>query len=192
MSLQLVVAGGSAGALEVLGAVLSALPEDFPAPVLIVIHLPPAKPSYVADVLGARCRLRVKDAEDNEPIFAGTVYIAPPDHHLVVERDRSLALSVDGPVSFSRPAIDTLFESAADTYGAALAAVLLTGASEDGARGLEKIAELGGQVIVQSPATAAMRTMPEAGLRRVPARARHVLDAREIGPYLRRLFMEAR
>jgi two-component system chemotaxis response regulator CheB len=181
---RLVVAGGSAGALEVFGSILASLPKDFSAPVVIVIHLPAAKPSYVAELLGVRCRLPVKEAENEERISAGTVYVAPPNYHLIVQRDRSLALSTDDPLHFSRPAIDALFESAADTYGAEVAAVLLTGASKDGARGLDRIARLGGLVIVQSPATAALRTMPEAALRRVPARATQVLHPREIGPCL--------
>ncbi|MDY6946704.1 MAG: chemotaxis protein CheB [Pseudomonadota bacterium] len=158
-----VVIGGSAGALEVLRAIVRALPAKSSCPVVIVIHLP-AHSSGLAALLGADTTLPVKQAEDKEPINAGTVYIAPPSYHLLIEARGAFALSVDPPVHFSRPAIDVLFETACDVYGADLVGVLLSGASEDGAAGLHEIHAAGGTTIVQSPLSAEAAIMPAAAL----------------------------
>ncbi|GFE91573.1 chemotaxis protein CheB [Steroidobacter agaridevorans] len=158
-----VVIGGSAGALEVLRAIVRELPQPLSCPVVIVIHLP-AHSSGLAELLGAETPLIVKQAEDKEPMVGGTVYIAPPSYHLLVESQRSFALSVDPPVHFSRPSIDVLFETASDVYGAGLIGVLLSGASEDGAAGLQEIHTAGGTTIVQSPLSAEVAIMPAAAL----------------------------
>lgn len=158
-----VVIGGSAGALEVLRMIVRELPQSLPCPVVIVIHLP-SHSSGLAELLGVETPLAVKQAEDKEPLVAGTIYIAPPGYHLLVEAQRSFALSVDPPVHFSRPAIDVLFETASDVYGAGLIGVLLSGASEDGAAGLQEIHAAGGTTIVQSPLSAEVAIMPAAAL----------------------------
>jgi two-component system chemotaxis response regulator CheB len=158
-----VVIGGSAGALEVLRAIARELPAKLDCPVVIVIHLP-AHSTGLAELLGADTALTVKQAEDKEPIGAGTVYIAPPSYHLLIEANGAFALSVDPPVHFSRPAIDVLFETARDVYGANLIGVLLSGASEDGAAGLQEIHAAGGTTIVQSPLSAEAAIMPAAAL----------------------------
>lgn len=183
--IEVVVVGGSTGALDVLASILPALPPDFPIPVALVLHLPPTRPSMLPEVLGARCALSVREAEDKVPLVAATLYVAPPNYHLLVESRRCLSLSVDPPVFFSRPAIDVLFESAADAYGPAVVGVLLTGASEDGARGLRRIEDAGGTTVVQSPDTAVASAMPEAALRL--CHPTHVLSIAEIGPWLARL-----
>jgi two-component system chemotaxis response regulator CheB len=161
---EAVVIGASAGALEALSLILPALPADFRLPVMVVVHVPPDKKSILAELLQAKCRIRVQEAEDKEPISAGTVYFAPPDYHLLVETDRSLSLSNDEPVLYSRPSIDVLFESAADAYGPALIAIVLTGANDDGAKGLRAVAEAGGTTIVQSLDGAFASAMPEAAM----------------------------
>jgi len=184
-NIEAIVAGGSAGALGVLGSVLPVLPAGFSIPVAVVLHVLPGKPSYLAGVLAARCSLAVKEAEDKELLTPGTIYLAPPNYHLLIEKDHSLSLSVDEPVHYSRPSIDVLFESAADAYGEALAAVLLTGANKDGARGLARIKAAGGTTVVQSPETALMRMMPDAALRL--AQPDRVLPPEEIGSFLARL-----
>jgi two-component system chemotaxis response regulator CheB len=184
-SIEAIVAGGSAGALEALLAILPALPAGFRIPIALVLHVLPDKPSHLATVLGAKCRLAVKEAEDKELIAPATIYVAPPNYHLLVEKSRCFSLSVDEPVHFSRPAIDVLFESAADAYGESLAAVLLTGANDDGARGLARIKERGGTTVVQSPDTALVRIMPDAALRL--ATPDRVLPPAAIGPFLARL-----
>ena len=117
---QAVVIGASAGALEVLSSLLPGLPADYRLPILIVVHLPPDKTSLIAELLRARCAIRVREAEDKEPLEPGVAYFAPPDYHLLVEQDKRLSLSDDEPVLFSRPSIDVLFESAADAYGGGL------------------------------------------------------------------------
>ena len=180
--IEAIVAGGSAGALDALTQILPALPAGFSIPIAIVLHVPPNRKSCVHEVLGVRCALPVKEADDKEPFADGAVYVAPPNYHLLVERERCLALSVDELVHFSRPAIDVLFESAADAYGERLLGLLLTGANEDGARGLARIKGAGGTVIVQSPETALAPTMPQAGLRL--AQPDRVLPVDAIGPFL--------
>ncbi|MGF7155663.1 chemotaxis protein CheB [Novosphingobium gossypii] len=163
-----IVIGASAGAIQALLRILPQLPSGFALPVLVVIHVPPGRRSELAGLFAGKCRVPVREAEDKEPIVPGTVYFAPPDYHLLVEvaegADHTLSLSTDEPVFFSRPSIDVLFESAAEAYGDALMAVVLTGANEDGARGLRSVAEAGGRVCVQDPATAYARTMPDAAL----------------------------
>jgi two-component system chemotaxis response regulator CheB len=177
--------GGSAGALDALNQILPALPAGFPIPIALVLHVHPSKPSYLARVLGARCALTVKEAEDKEPIAPAMLYLAPPNYHLLIERRGCFSLSADDPVLFSRPAIDVLFESAADAFGPALTGLLLTGGSEDGARGLAEIKRKGGLTVVQDPSTASVPAMPEAALRLAPID--HVLPLAEIGLFLARL-----
>lgn len=160
---QAVVIGGSAGAFDILRMIVRSLHRSLPCPVTIVIHLP-AHSGGLADLFGAETSLRVKQAEDKEPLEAGTIYIAPPSYHLLIESHRAFALSADPPVHFSRPAIDLLFESARDVYGANLIGILLSGASEDGAAGLQEIHLAGGITIVQTPASADSPIMPAAAL----------------------------
>jgi two-component system, chemotaxis family, protein-glutamate methylesterase/glutaminase len=162
-----VVIGASAGGVDVLGQILPMLPAHFGAAVLIVLHLPPASPSFLARALSARCALPVAEPDAGEPIRGGRVYVAPPDYHMLVERvekDACVALSIGGPVRYSRPSIDVLMESAADVYGARLLGVLLSGANDDGARGLAAIRAAGGTTWAQTPATAAAPQMPEAAI----------------------------
>lgn len=183
-----IVIGGSSGALDVLGVILPALPHGFVTPLVIVLHMLPGKPSGLPALLGSVSALTVKEAEDKEPLAAGTVYLASPNYHLLVERERCFSLSVDEPVLFSRPSLDVLFESAADAYGRALAGVLLSGANEDGARGLGRIFAAGGTTVVQDPGTALAPQMPSAALRGgLPHR---VLLPQEIAPYLLRFDTE--
>ncbi len=165
---QALVIGASAGAVEALLRVLPALPKDFPLAVIIVVHLPPQSDSQLAALLGSRCQMTVKEAEDKEPILPGTVYFAPPNYHLLVEPDLCLSLSSDEPVLYSRPSIDVLFESAADAYGDRLAGLILTGANSDGARGLRAVADAGGLALVQDPETANAQAMPLAALASCP------------------------
>jgi len=160
-----VAIGASAGAIQALLHILPALPADFALPLLVVIHLPPGRRSELASLFAGKCRLSVGEGEDKAPILPGTVTFAPPDYHMLVEHGGTISLSRDEPVFFSRPSIDVLFETAADAYGPGLVGVVLTGANEDGARGLRAVGEAGGTTIVQDPATAYARAMPEAALR---------------------------
>jgi two-component system chemotaxis response regulator CheB len=167
-AIDLVVIGGSAGAIEVLHRVLGELPRDFAAATAIVIHVSPDTPSLLAEIFSTQLGSRVKLAEDKEPIVGGMIYFASPDYHLLVERSRTFALSRDPRLHFSRPAIDVLFESAADAYGERLMGVILSGANADGAAGLKAVADAGGIAVVQSIETAEMVAMPAAALQAVP------------------------
>jgi two-component system, chemotaxis family, protein-glutamate methylesterase/glutaminase len=182
---EAVVIGASAGALETLSNLLPGLPADYRLPILIVVHLPPDKTSLFAELLRARCAIRVREAEDKESIEPGVAYFAPPDYHLLVEQDKRLSLSDDEPVLFSRPSIDVLFESAADAYGDGLIGVVLTGANSDGAKGLKAIVEAGGEGVVQRPDSAYASAMPEAAIASCPGA--RVLPVNEIAAYLRKV-----
>jgi two-component system chemotaxis response regulator CheB len=176
-----IVIGASAGAIQALSHLLPALPADYAVPVLVVVHVPPGR-SDIAPLFQSRCRVAVKEAEDKEPILPGVVYFGPPDYHLMVEADRTVSLSVDEPVLFSRPSIDVLFESAADVYGEGLLGVILTGANEDGAAGLRAVAAAGGAALVENPAEAFAAAMPSAALAKCNQARSMSLD--EIAAYL--------
>ncbi|MGF6289519.1 two-component system chemotaxis response regulator CheB [Paraburkholderia youngii] len=168
---ELVVIGGSAGGIEVLNVLLAALPARFAAAVMIVMHLPPDSPSYLVPALAHRCALPVLEPDAGELIQPGRVHVAPPGYHMLVEVDRTVALSTDAAVRFSRPSIDVLFESAAAVYGERLLAILLSGANDDGALGLERVRTLGGTAWVQDPASAGSAEMPRAAIARGAADA---------------------
>jgi two-component system chemotaxis response regulator CheB len=168
---KLLVIGFSAGGIPVVTRILHSLPLDYPLPVVIVSHLPDAKESSLAEMLGRVTPLEVSMALDKETIMAGHVYLAPPGYHLLVERrgshGPSFALSVDEPVQNVRPSIDVLFESAAEVFEAGLIAVLLSGANSDGAQGMVCVKQLGGLGIVLSPQECEFNTMGRAALARV-------------------------
>lgn len=164
----MIVAGGSAGGVDALGRLLDDLPAALPAPMAVVVHVPPDRASALPALFGRRSALHVQEAEDKMSAVPGGVYFAPPDYHLLVERDGALALSGDAPVLFSRPSIDVLFESAAHAFGARTLGILLSGASADGAAGLALIRDMGGLTWVQRPDSAQVSVMPEAALARAP------------------------
>lgn len=159
-----IVIGGSAGAIEVLMGLLPALPASLRACVLIVLHLPRDKPSLLVEIFAPRCALPVSEAHDGAPLEPGTVMVAPPDYHVLVDTGPRISLSVDAPVHYSRPSIDVLFESAADSFGQRLVGMLLSGANADGARGMAAIHQAGGMTLVQAPHTALVPVMPLAAL----------------------------
>lgn len=163
---ELVVIGGSAGGVEVLNVLLDALPASFAPAVMIVTHLPPDSPSYLVQAFAHRCVLPVLEPDAGERIMPGRVHVAPPGYHMLVEVDRTVALSTDAAVRFSRPSIDVLFESAASVYGERLLAILLSGANDDGAQGLKRVRALGGIAWVQAPDSASSPEMPRAAIER--------------------------
>jgi two-component system, chemotaxis family, protein-glutamate methylesterase/glutaminase len=180
---EAIVIGASAGALDALSRILPALPVDFRLPIMIVVHIPPDKRSVLAELFQVKCAMKVVEAEDKEPIDGGTIYFAPPDYHMLVEVDKTLSLSSDEPVLFSRPSIDVLFESAADAYGPTLLAIVLTGANQDGASGLQAVVQVGGAAIVQDPDNAFSSAMPEAAIKLCPSAL--VLSLDTIAEYLK-------
>ena len=178
----LVAMGASWGGLHAVETVLAALPADFGAPLVIAQHRQSdTGDNMLVRLLDARCALKVCEAEDKQRLDRGTVLVAPPDYHLLVETG-AVALSVDAPLNFSRPSIDILLRSAADAYGDRVAGVVLTGANADGALGLAQIAGRGGTAIVQDPEEAERREMPDAALWATPDA--RVLALAQIGPAL--------
>ena len=161
-----IVIGTSAGGIEALAVLLPALPAGMRASAFVVIHLPRDARSLLVEIFQPRCVLPVREAIDKEPVEPGTIYVAPPDYHLLIDAGPALALSIDEPVHHSRPAIDVLFESAADVYRERLLGIVMTGGNEDGAAGLAAIRRAGGLALVQDPNEAQVRTMPEAALAR--------------------------
>lgn len=169
MTDKAVVIGASAGGVQALSQILPALPARFPIPIFVVVHVPPRRDNALVQLLAAKCALQVKEAEDKEMATGGTVYFAPADYHLLVEAEGTLALSSEEPVNHSRPAIDLLFETAADAYGARLTGIVLTGANHDGAEGLKAVGAAGGIALVEKPVTAEVSTMPAAALAACPS-----------------------
>jgi two-component system chemotaxis response regulator CheB len=179
---EVIAVGTSLGGLHAISTMLRPLPANLPVPILIVQHRGAASDVGLVTMLQEQTALKVVEAEDKAPLAAGTVYIAAPDYHLLVEAPGELALSTDPPQRSARPSIDVLFETAAEAYGAGVLGVLLTGASEDGASGLSRIKALGGRAIVQDPATAECATMPAAGIAAAPVD--YILPLESIGEYL--------
>ena len=162
----LVTVGCSWGGLAAASRLLGALPGDFNVPTVIVQHRSEA-PSALVELLAQHTSRPVSEPDDKDRVLANHVYVAPPGYHLLVDRYR-FSLTTEGPVRHSRPSIDVLFESAAEAYGPALAAVVLTGANDDGSRGLARVAAAGGMALVQDPASAERAAMPLAALAAVP------------------------
>ncbi len=180
-----VAIGVSTGGLRALETILQALPADFALPILIVQHIDRDAGGGLAHLLDQRCALKVREAGDNDQIVPGTAYLAPANYHLLVENRERLTLSVDPPVSFARPSIDVLFESAADVFGPHLIGIVLTGANFDGSEGLKRVKARRGLAIVQQPADAEAAQMPRAAL--AATEVDHVVTLGEIAPLLERL-----
>lgn len=189
MFYDLIVVGASWGGLDALTTIVRDIPPDFAAPVVIVQHRGSDAESFLSGLLQQWTGRRVGEPEDKEPIEAGHIYVAPASYHLLIEPGH-FSLTTEAPVRHSRPSIDVMFGSAAHAYGERLIGVVLTGANEDGSRGLQCVWEYGGYSIVQDPETAEVSTMPAAALRRVPQAvklplsgiARHVADIVKNGP----------
>jgi len=162
-----VVMGVSTGGVKALKYIFENLPADFPLPILVVSHILPEADNGLATLLDSVSALNVKEADEGEPLCSGTVYLAPPNYHLLVDSANSLELSVDPPVNFARPSVDVLFESASLVFGSSLVAVIMTGAGNDGSQGVMAVKGAGGVVIVQNPEDAEMDGMPKSALNAV-------------------------
>ena len=158
---KIIAIGGSAGSFEVVLKIVAALPVYTTSVFILILHRKMAAGSVLQDLLSLRTTLPVKEVEDKEPIQAGTIYIAPPDYHLLVENDSSFTLDGSEKVQYSRPSIDVSFESIAECFGADVLGVLLSGANADGAEGLACVKAAGGYTIVQDPSTADVGYMPQ-------------------------------
>lgn len=163
---ELVAIGASAGGFDALLFLLEGQREDSRLGIVAVLHLPATHEGSLADVFRSRTGMRVVEAQAHAPVEPGCVHFAPAGYHLLVENDRTFSLSCDPPVAFSRPSIDVLFESFGDACGPLGAAMLLTGANDDGAAGLARVHAAGGIALVQDPAEAPYPTMPEAAIAR--------------------------
>ena len=183
-SFKLFIIGASWGGLRAVTEILSGLPGDFPAPVLVVQHRADDAGALLPELLDRAGPLPVREVEDKDGLAAGCVLVAPPGYHVLVEADH-LALSTDAFVRFSRPSIDVALESAADALGPAVVGVVLTGSNDDGAAGLARVCRRGGTAVVQNPATAERSAMPAAA--RDAAHVQAVTDLADIAPLLVRL-----
>lgn len=180
-----VALAASAGGVTALRHVLADLPADLAVPVLVVQHLDRRHRTVLAEVIGRYSTLPVKLAQHNETALPGKVYVAPPDHHLLVNSDGVLTLTRTELVHFVRPSADLLFESVAGAYGADVIACVLTGTGSDGAMGVSAVKARNGTVIIQDPASAEFRGMPQAAL--AAGDADFVLPLDEIGQLIGRI-----
>ena len=178
---ELIVIGSSLGGMRALEKILCVLPEDFATPIAIAQHRHKKSNEGLPEFFRRTCKVRIMDADDKQWIKPRTVYLAPADYHLLVEKGM-FSLSVDEAVSHSRPSIDVLFESAADAYGSAVIGAILTGANGDGAAGVRRIKSRGGLVVVQDPKTAEAPAMPEAAI--ATGAVDQILPLDQIGPFL--------
>ena len=183
---EIIALAASAGGLKALTEVLAALPAGLRVPLAVVQHLAPRRRSLLADILGRRTALGVKEAANAEQLRPGVAYIAPSDHHLLINRGGFVSLTQTELVHFVRPSADLLFESVAASYRERAIAVILSGSGTDGAMGVRAIKKMGGTVIVQAPGASEFRGMPDAALQAGCA-IDLVLPLRDIAPALLRL-----
>lgn len=188
-SIELLVIAGSAGSLDVILKMLPHLDGTLNFPIIIVLHRKASYDSSLADLLTTRTTLRVVEAEEKDQLQRGVIYLAPADYHLLVENDHSLSLDYSEKIQYSRPCIDVTFETAAEVYKDRAAAILLSGANADGARGLKMIKQAGGITAVQNPATAEVSFMPNQALQ--TAKVDYILEVEEIAYFINKLSVNA-
>ena len=164
MGYEAIVIGVSSGGMNAMKVMFSLLPKDFSTPVIIVQHIGAHSDSQWIKLLNDKSNLPIKEADEKEKIENGKVYFAPPNYHLLIEKDRTFSLTIDERVNFARPSIDVLFESAAEAYKEKLIGIILTGANNDGTKGVKRIKECGGIVIIQDPETAESSYMPASAI----------------------------
>lgn len=179
------VIGGSAGSLEVLLRVFPDLREDLPFSIIIVVHRKQGTDFLLADLISKKTKLEVKEAEEKEKIMVGTVYLAPSDYHLLIERDGSFSLDYSEKINYSRPSIDVTFQSAAEVYEEGLVCLLLSGSNADGVNGLITVSSYGGQTAVQDPESAQVDYMPAQAIAR--AEVNRILKIEEMAAYINSL-----
>jgi len=179
---SLIIIGGSSGSLQVIIHILVNLPDDYPIPILLIIHRASSNDSMLLDLLSIKSNLTVREVEEKDKIISSCVYLAPADYHVLVEKDETFTLDYSEKLNYSRPSIDVSFISAAMVYGKNLIGILLSGANEDGAEGLKRIKEEGGHTMIQHPDDAIVSFMPlQASLK---SKIDDVLNTNEITNYL--------
>jgi two-component system chemotaxis response regulator CheB len=190
MDYDLVVIGSSWGGLHALATILDTLGSPESTAIVVAQHRGSERGELLGPLLQRHTELDVREAVDKDEIEPGTVYLAPPDYHTMIERERTIALTTEDVVRYARPSIDVLFASAADAYRERCVGVVLTGANDDGAEGLARIKHHGGVAVVQDPGTSERSEMPAAALAAVDADV--VLPLEEIGRFLHGLLLRTR
>jgi two-component system chemotaxis response regulator CheB len=183
--IELLIVGGSAGSLDVLLNVLPDLRADLNFAIIIVLHRKYNNDSSLTGLIAAKTRMKVKEVDDKDEILPGWIYLAPADYHLLIETNHTLALDYSEKVNYSRPCIDVTFQTATEAYGAALSCLLLSGASADGADGLELVRQNGGITAVQDPECAEVSYMPLKAIEKSPPN--YILDIQGISDFINSL-----
>ncbi len=178
MKYEAIVIGTSSGGINAIKLITSALPEKFSIPLIIVLHIGKYSDSGWINLLNEKCKLTIKEADEKEEIKPGNIYIAAPNYHLLIEKDKTFSFTIDERVNFARPSIDVTFECAAEAYKDKLIGIILTGSNNDGTAGMKEIKKNGGLVIAQDPATAESSYMPAAVISGVETD--HVLPLNDI------------
>jgi two-component system chemotaxis response regulator CheB len=182
---EALVIGGSAGSLEVLLRILPILDPALTFPIIIVIHRKHGSDSLLPDLLSSKTRLIVKEADEKEPISAGTIYVAPSDYHLLVEQNKTFSLDYSEKINYSRPSIDVTFQTAAEVYKGKLACLLLSGSNSDGVIGLKTVKAWGGLALIQDPESAQVSYMPAQAKQHV--QIDEILSIENIGEFINSL-----
>jgi two-component system, chemotaxis family, protein-glutamate methylesterase/glutaminase len=164
MNYEAIVIGVSSGGMSAMKVMFSLLPRHFLTPIIIVQHIGAHSDNVWIKILNDTSDLCIKEADEKEKIEQGNVYIAPPNYHLLIEKNKTFSLTISERVNFARPSIDVLFESAAEAYGKGLIGVVLTGSNNDGTNGIKRIQECGGLTIIQDPETAESPYMPASAI----------------------------
>ena len=164
MQYEAIVIGVSSGGMSALKILSSSLPMHFNIPIIIVQHLSAHSDGHWIKLLNEKSQLNIKEADEKDTIEKGYIYIAPPNYHLLIEKDKTFSLTIDERVNFARPSIDVLFESAAEAYTNKLIGIVLTGSNSDGTKGIKRIKDCGGLAIIQDPKTAESEYMPKSAI----------------------------
>ncbi|GAB3700277.1 chemotaxis protein CheB [Spirosoma flavus] len=174
--------GGSTGSIEVLIQLLPALKAPLSFALVLVVHRKNTADSTLVNLLSLKTAIPLQEVDDKDPILPGTIYLAPADYHLLIEKDMTFSLDDSEKINYSRPSIDVTFESAADVFGPSLIGILLSGANTDGTAGLNAIKKAGGVTVVQKPETAQVAFMPQQAIEGAPID--WVLDVREMEKFM--------
>jgi two-component system, chemotaxis family, protein-glutamate methylesterase/glutaminase len=185
---EVLIFGGSAGSLTVLFALLPSLKPDFPFSIILVLHRKNSVDSSLSELFGVKTPIPVREVEDKDPLLPGIIYIAPADYHLLIEKNHTFSLDYSEKVNFSRPSIDVTFESAAEIYGPRLVAIILSGANEDGSKGLAAVKAAGGVIIAQQPSSAQIPMMPQSAI--AYNKIDQILTPEEISTYILNLMSQ--
>jgi len=164
MRYDAIVIGVSSGGMNAMNVMFPLLPKEFKIPIIIVQHINARSDSQWIKLLNSKYKLCIKEVDEKELIEQGIVYIAPPNYHLLIEKNKTFSLTVDERINFARPSIDVLFESAAEAYKSKLIGIILTGSNNDGSKGIKRIKEYGGLTIIQNPETAESSYMPASAI----------------------------